>query len=295
MTEGETPEPAPTALVAELWFEQAPDLADPGLLKALRALSPDAEAQQDSLTVPYRHLTSNGQADGEPAPLVTAVMPSSPLGESGKQRPDVRQTWDWEGAEAAVARAGAGVLVTELLVAGWSPQDRVSALTRVVAALTSWSPPVAVSWPHSQKVSDPETLAADDVDGIVNVRFFTVAGDDEAMVLDTLGLHVFGLPDLQCHFRDRDPGEIAGLLYATALYVFDSGDVIADGNTISGPDGKERYVCRRETSLLEPTRLVLDVDLGDPYAAACATAEERRSTPWHYRLRWPPQRPRSAR
>ena len=96
---------------------------------------------------------------------------------------------------------------------------------------------MAVSWPHSQKVSDPETLAADDVDGIVNVRFFTVAGDDEAMVLDTLGLHVFGLPDLQCHFRDRDPGEIAGLLYATALYVFDSGDVIADGNTISGPDG----------------------------------------------------------
>ncbi len=81
------------------------------------------------------------------------------------------------------------------------------------------------------------------------------------------GLHVFGLPDLQCHFRDRDPGEIAGLLYATALYVFDAGDVIADGNTISGLDGEGRYVCRRETSLLEPSRLVLDVDLGDPYAA----------------------------
>ena len=123
-----------------------------------------------------------------------------------------------------------------------------------MAALDQWSPPVAVSWPHSQKVSNPETLAADDVDGIVNVRFFTVAGDDQAMVLDTLGLHVFGLPDLQCHFRDRDPGEIAGLLYATALYVFDSGDVIADGNTISGPQGDERFVCRRETSLLDPTR-----------------------------------------
>ena len=267
MTEGATPEPEPTALVAELWFEQAPDLTDPGLLEALRALSPDAEAQQDSLTVPYRTRPATVRSTADRSPLVTAVMPSSPLGESGKQRPDVRQTWDWEGAEAAVARADAGVLVTELLVAGWSPQDRVNALTRVVAALTSWSPPVAVSWPHSQKVSDPETLAADDVGGIVNVRFFTVAGDDEAMVLDTLGLHVFGLPDLQCHFRDRDPGEIAGLLYATALYVFDSGDVIADGNTISGPQGDERFVCRRETSLLDPTRLVLDVDLGDPYAA----------------------------
>ena len=132
MTEGTTPEPAPTALVAELWFEQAPDLTDPALLEALRGLSSDAEAQQDSLTVPYRNPTGDGQVDGGPASLVTAVMGSSPLGESGKQRPDVSQTWDWEGAEDAVARAGAGVLVTELLVAGWSPQDRVNALTRVV-------------------------------------------------------------------------------------------------------------------------------------------------------------------
>jgi Domain of unknown function (DUF4261) len=267
VTEGTPPEPAPTALVAELWFEQAPDLSDPQLLEALRALSPDAEAQQDSLTVPYRSAAGNGQADGAPTPLVTVVMPSSPLGNSGKQRPDASQTWDWEDAEDAVARARAGVLVTELLVAGWSPQDRVDALTRVVAALAKWSAPLVVWWPHSQKVSDPKTVGPEDPNGVFNVRFFTVAGDDEAMVLDTLGLHVFGLPDLQCHFRDRNPGEIAGLLYATALYVFDSGDVIADGNTISGLDGSGRYVCRRETSLLEPTRLVLDVDLGDPYAA----------------------------
>ena len=95
----------PIALVAELWFEQAPDLTDPELLAALRALSPDAEAQQDSITVPYAGPTGDGQVDGGPPPLVTVVMPSTPLGESGKQRPDVSQTWDWEGAEAAVARA----------------------------------------------------------------------------------------------------------------------------------------------------------------------------------------------
>jgi len=43
--------------------------------------------------------------------------------------------------------------------------------------------------------------------------------------------------------------------------------VIADGNTISGPQGHERLVCFREPALLEPRRLVIDVDLGDPYAA----------------------------
>ena len=257
----------PIALVAELWYADPPDLSDPELLAALRALSPDIEAQHDSIAVPYPGSKRNGQVDGGPAPLITVVMPSTPLGQSGKQRPDVSQTWDWEGAEAAVARATAGVIVTELLMAGWSAQERVTALTRVVAELCRLTHPLAVYWAHSQRVSDPEALAVDDLNGIVNVRFFTVAGDEHAMVLDTLGLHVFGLPDLQCHFRDREPGEIASLLYATALYVFDSGDVIADGDTISSLDGNDRYVCRRERSLLEPYRLVLDVDLGDPYAA----------------------------
>lgn len=267
MTEAPLPSPEPTALVAELWYEQPPDLTDPVLLEALRGLSPAAEAQAGSLTVPYRSPGGNGQVDGGPAPLVTVVMPSSSLGAGGKQRPDASQTWDWAEAEAAVARAATGVIITEMLVAGWSPQDRVNAVTRVVAELARRTEPVVVSWPQSQKVSDPETVVADDVEGVVNVRFFGVSGDDRTVVLDTLGLHVFGLPDLQCHFRNREPGEIAGLLYATALYVFDSGDVIADGNTISGVSESERYVCRREMSLVQPARLVLDVDLGDPYAA----------------------------
>jgi Domain of unknown function (DUF4261) len=255
------------ALVAELWFSDAPDLTDPALLTALRAFSPEAEAQQDSITVPYAGSKSDRSVDGGQPPLVTVVMPSTPLGQSGKQRPDVSQTWDWAGAEAAVARASAAVIVTELLATGWSARDRVTSLTRVLAEFCRLTRPVAIYWARSQRVSDPETLVVDALDGIINVRFFTVAGDAEAMVLDTLGLHVFGLPDLQCHFRGREPGAIAGLLYATACYVFDAGDVIADGHTISGLDGEERYVCRREKSLLEPSRLVLDVDLGDPYAA----------------------------
>ena len=248
----------PTALVAEVWYETAPDLADPALLAAFQESAPGAEAQQDSITVPF--------GSGE-RPLITVIMPATPLGEQGKQRPDVGQTWDWAEAEETVARCSVSVLVTEMLSDGWSPQDRVSALSRVLVALCQATDAVAVHWPHSQRVCDPELLEVDDLTGILNVRFFGVSGDEEAMVLDTLGLHVFGLPDLQCHFRGREPGEIAGLLYATATYVFDEGDVIADGNTISGLDADERYACRRETSLLEPSRPVLDVDLGPPYAA----------------------------
>ncbi len=248
----------PTALVAEVWYETAPDLADPALLAALRQSAPGAEAQQDSITVPF------GEKD---QPLITVIMPATALGEQGKQRPDVSQTWDWPEAESTVARCAASVLVTELLAEGWTAQDRVTALTRVLVALCEETDAVAVHWPHSQRVCDPGVLEVDDLTGVLNVRFFAVSGDDDAMVLDTLGLHVFGLPDLQCHFGGREPGKIAGLLYATATYVFDEGDVILDGNTISGVEPDERYLCRRELSLLEPSRPVIDVDLGPPYAA----------------------------
>jgi hypothetical protein len=127
--------------------------------------------------------------------------------------------------------------------------------------------PTVLSWPQSQRVGNPELFTAGDLDGLINVRYFSIANDPGVMVMDTLGLHVFGLPDMQCHFRDRDPGEIATMLFSTAVYEFQSGDVIADGNTISGPSADERLVCFHEPALLAPSRQVIDVNLGDPYAA----------------------------
>jgi len=246
-------------LVVELWYAgEAPDLGDSRLVQALRTLSPDAEPQMESVVVPH--------SDGS-APLLTVIMPGSRLGEGGKVLPDVSQTWDWEGAEGAVARCRCSVLVTEMFSDDRTPQQRWAAMSGVVAELIGLTHPTVVSWPQSQRVGDPNLFAADDLDGLINVRYFSIANDPGAIVMDTLGLHVFGLPDVQCHFRDREPAEIATILFSTAAYLFQSGDVIADGNTISGPQADERLVCFREPALLEPRRQVIDVDLGDPYAA----------------------------
>jgi hypothetical protein len=201
-----------------------------------------------------------------PSPLLTVIMTASPLGEGGKALPDVSQTWDWEGAEAAVSASRCSLLVTEMFGDGRTPQERWDAMSYVVAEMAGITRPTALSWPQSQRVGDPELFAAGDLDGLINVRYFAISNDPGAMVMDTLGLHVFGLPDVQCHFRDREPGEIAAMLFSTAVYLFRSGDVIADGNTISGP-GDERLVCFHEHALLAPSRRVIDVDLGDPYAA----------------------------
>jgi hypothetical protein len=252
-------EPTSTQLVVELWYAgNQPDLGDPGLLQALRALSPDAEPQMDSVVVPY------GDSS---APLLTVIMPGSPLGEGGKALPDVSQTWEWDGAEVAVAGCRFSLLVTEMFGEGRTPQERWGVMSNVVAVLIRHTQPAVLSWPQSQRVGDPEQFAAGDLDGLINVRYFSIANDPGAIVMDTLGLHVFDLPDVQCHFRDREPAEIATMLFSTAAYLFKSGDVIADGNTISGPQGDDRLLCFREPALLEPRRQVIDVDLGDPFAA----------------------------
>ena len=253
-----TPKETVTPLVVELWCAEAPELGDPRLLQALRLQWPATELQMESIVVPH----------GDPAsPLLTVIMTASPLGEGGKALPDVSQTWDWEGAEAAVSASRCSLLVTEMFGDGRTPQERWDAMSAVVSEMAQLTRPTALSWPQSQRVGGPELFAAGDLDGLINVRYFSISNDPGAIVMDTLGLHVFGLPDVQCHYRDREPGEIAAMLFSTAVYLFRSGDVIADGNTISGPRGDERFVCFHERALVAPSRQVIDVDLGEPYAA----------------------------
>ena len=267
MADPTTPAETPR-LLAELWYADVPDLSDPALLAALRAVSVDAEQQDGSITVPHTELTMELE-DGV-VPLLTAVLPGSQLDHVTKTLPDVSQTWDWVGAAQSLERCTGSVLVSELLAHLFPPQQRVSALMSVLAVLVERTSPLAIHWPNSQRVTDPSVFDADALDGIINVRFFTVGdaeADSEAMVMDTLGLDLFELPDAQCHYRDFNPADVAALLFTTAVYVFTEGDVIDDGHTISGPRGDERFVCRHEEALIGPPRVVLDVDLGEPYAA----------------------------
>jgi hypothetical protein len=104
--------------------------------------------------------------------------------------------------------------------------------------------------------------------GAINVRYFRV-GDTEDMVVDTLGLHVFGLPDVQFHFRGLNPNTVFSLAYDIAMYQFENDAPIKDDETVDGFDSKGkrqkkvRWVCQYEMSLIEPKREVLDVNTGN--------------------------------
>src|SRR3712207_5924522 len=108
----ETSGAARLTLIAELWYAEVPDLEDPRVLEALRSVWRAPEARDGSITVPH-------PLDApELPPLLTVVVPGSPLGQDGKALPDASQTWDWPEAEDVVRSCRSSVLVTELLTQG---------------------------------------------------------------------------------------------------------------------------------------------------------------------------------
>ena len=122
-------------------------------------------------------------------------------------------------------------------------------------------------WRWPEELLEPGKLGEHPLAGLVNVRLFRIENDPGVCVMDTLGLHALGLPDFQLHFRDLEPSALAAHLYNLAAYAFEAEEPIESGHTVSGPDGDERWRVQLEDALLEPARVVLDIDPGAPYAA----------------------------
>lgn len=186
------------------------------------------------------------------------------------------QSWAFRDARDIVASCTHTCLFADMLSAALPQDTRRKLLARGLLAVLECLKIDAVYFVETQQFIDPARLVAElntpqqlgnPTTGFLNVRFFNVANAPGDMVMDTLGLSPFGLTDLQLHFRGLEPNEAARVLHATAAYVFERGDVIEDGHTIQGRSGEERWNCRREDSLLDPKRAVIDVNPGDPFAA----------------------------
>ena len=165
------------------------------------------------------------------------------------------------------------VMIGDFMSSAHAPKVRAKILSDWLAIALELFPDCKAVWfEGSQNIMTAESLRNNPYEGIkrifygaLNARYFRV-GDTEDMVVDTLGLHVFGLPDVQFHFRGLNPNNVVSLAYDIALYQFDNDVPIKDGETVGGfdSDGKEekdiRWKCQYEVSLIEPKREVLDVN-----------------------------------
>ncbi|MEJ8302422.1 DUF4261 domain-containing protein [Saccharibacillus sacchari] len=216
-------------------------------------------------------------ADGE-MPAQTSLMPT-------KHRPAseyetaVQQAWHWPDAGAVVEECRHSLFLTDMMASGLEPKDRLRLITGTLRAVLETAPCDAVYFRESDKLLEPgDYLTAIEAGailyGAMNVRFFNVQGtgsEREEMLMDTVGLAALGVPDVQCHYFELEPGEVAQHLTNLGYYLFDRGDVIQDGETF-GPTENVRWRCEHQYALAGPHRLVLDVDPGHPHYAGRQTA-----------------------
>lgn len=186
----------------------------------------------------------------------------------------VQQAWHWREAAEVLEGCGYTLLLTDLMSAGLEPKARLALINSALRAVLEAAPCDAIYFRESDKLVEPraylemvEQGAA--LYGAMNIRFYNVEGSQSGRLeglMDSIGLAALGIPDVQCHFYDLEPGELAGQMTDIAYYLFGQGDIIEDGETI-GLTQEMRWRCEHQYALAAPHRVVIDIDPGEGYYA----------------------------
>jgi len=263
----------------ELFYESPPDFTKSGLCTSLARRFPHIKplSEDSSDLLAFVHEDCMVQYKGGALPAQLLVVPGQREGDSVSIEPALEQSWLFPDAREAVSIAKHTVLVNDIMAQGLPYRERLDRFLGALEAILTDYPCRAIHWRQSQQVMSCEQFLSSMKDpqqhtlngGPLNGRFFNVSNgqiEGECLV-DTMGLAVFGLPDIQCHFHGLDVDSVIHQILNVAIYLFDNGDLIEDGNTVPGLQSGEKWTCQHEDSLAPPNRVVLDLNPGAQWAA----------------------------
>ncbi len=186
------------------------------------------------------------------------------------------QMWDCQkNRDRILEECRYSILAIDMLATCLSSQERANLEMDFTEALAELFPSCeAFFFNGSGKLFEAEEIRNNQIEGLdrfiryaVNVRFFTVQGSED-MLIDTLGMGTLCLPDIQYHFHGVDPNKVANHAYNVASYLLASGNEIEAGETVDGikngqKDRSVQWKCQCENALIQPNRLVLDINMGE--------------------------------
>lgn len=178
-----------------------------------------------------------------------------------------QQNWHWQEAADSAGKCKFEVLVSDFMTRTLDYDTRLNLFGHFLAAVTKATKPDVVYCITSQKLVKPEdvieSMASQQeryLETLINVRLFNISnGAAGEVFMDTVGLHLLGLPDFQIKFSNYNEGEIAARLWNYAYYVFEQGDIIETGNTMAGLTPDSKWKCERQISQVSPERVVINL------------------------------------
>ena len=210
--------------------------------------------------------------DGKIAPQ-TVMFQKSELVKIENYKSDIEQSWKFKNAAVIMSKCSHSILVSEMMTRTMDPKIRIELFHNVLRPLIEIYKPAAIVCKNSHQVisssSYIESADRDEISraGSLNVLFYNIQNSNGDMLMVTSGLSSFGYYELQCHFRNLNPGEVARVLFNTAIYVFDNGEVIKSGQTVEGCFPGSKWKCQVENALMDEKLVVLDLNPGPEHSA----------------------------
>ena len=236
-----------------------------------------AAMEDTALFAAMDHIAKFSNGEG---PVQVSLMPCDTFHPEKIDEMARSQMWDClEDRDRILSECKYCVFANDILAGALDPQERAGFDMDYLEALVELFPTCeAVYSLNTGKLILASLVRDRAVSGldrfiryIVNARFFNVSGTGDRLV-DTLGMSLLYMEDLQYHFHGMDPNWVVGHAYNIASYILENRRPIKDGDTVDGVaeggrfDQGIQWKCRFEDAIVKPDRPVLDVHMGR-YAA----------------------------
>ena len=231
--------------------------------------SPFQMSQEDGVKPPsvIYHVDHTVNYEDAEIPAQTCLYDAHLISDKERFEHALQQSWHWDDAREAVGKCTYSIRLHDLFTVKLPHQQRLALISAAIQALQEVAPCEAIYWQASDTLVHPEAyleaLRLGQVCyGAVNVRLYYTGAEREGrreIVLDTLGLYAFGLPDLQSISYEEDPAETARHLLVLAGYLFKEGPVFKEGQWI-GVTKVRKYRCAYKSAIAAPARPVIDLE-----------------------------------
>lgn len=274
---GESTAPGGPFLIQMLFKEPAamPDKAEMTAVMQ-RHIGPVECFCHDEKTAGFAALEHIAEFKDGKSPVPLMVMGCSDFKGEGIDAFLMSQMWDCQGDRERIFReCRYQVAAADMLAAALPALERANLDADFAEALAELYPACEAFYFQScGKLLLAEDVRSHQIEGAdrfirfgVNVRFFNIQGTED-MLIDTVGMSKLYLPDLQYHFHGMDPNWVVNHAYNLASYILANDDPIKDGETVDGVEGGRmsrivQWKCQYEDALIQPGRLVLDLDMGE--------------------------------